>query len=125
MKRATHNQVLSRSWGLERQKAYLQQHTPIASIRTSTQRLDEYARRLNVSIDHWLQYQRAHLGGLEKQLTSLDPQAVLKRGYAIVSRADGSYVLSIAHVQPSEHLTIRMQDGTISVIVQNEIGKDQ
>jgi exodeoxyribonuclease VII large subunit len=45
-------------------------------------------------------------------LHSLDPRAVLRRGYAIVSRAaDGRLVDSVQQVQPGMPLDITVSDG--------------
>ena len=55
-----------------------------------------------------------HLGGL---LNSLGPQAVLDRGYAVVSKADGVLVRDPKQVSTGEDLRVRVADGSFDVKV--------
>ena len=55
-----------------------------------------------------------HLGGL---LNSLGPQAVLDRGYAAVSKADGVLVRDPRQVSTGEKLKVRVADGSFGVKV--------
>ena len=48
--------------------------------------------------------QRARLRGEGLRLTALDPSRVLARGYAIVAKADGAVVHSVAQVTPGDTL---------------------
>ncbi|TPW12045.1 MAG: hypothetical protein FD129_1537, partial [bacterium] len=51
---------------------------------------------------------RARLDRLSAQLGSLDPTAVLSRGYAMVLRADESSVVSAAaQLRPDDRLTLQ------------------
>jgi exodeoxyribonuclease VII large subunit len=50
---------------------------------------------------------------LQTRLASLNPFAVLQRGYAIVSDSAGQVVSSVKTVKTSDQVTIQVSDGTI------------
>ncbi|MEU5880283.1 exodeoxyribonuclease VII large subunit [Spirillospora sp. NPDC047279] len=54
------------------------------------------------------------------RLLALSPAATLKRGYAIVQRADDSVVRDAAEVKPDEPLHIRLSEGQLTVTVTGE-----
>jgi exodeoxyribonuclease VII large subunit len=51
------------------------------------------------------------------RLTALDPSRVLARGYAIVAKADGAVVHSVAQVMPGDALRMRVTDGAFDATV--------
>lgn len=51
------------------------------------QHLDDLMDRLTISMDHRIKKEELRLGHLRRQLTSLNPTAVLERGYSITSLA--------------------------------------
>lgn len=53
---------------------------------------------------------------LQEKLTTLDPQAVLQRGYAVVRSAKG-IVRSAEDVKIGDNLTIQLGQGEIEVYV--------
>uniref|UniRef100_UPI002E2D6761 exodeoxyribonuclease VII large subunit n=1 Tax=Sandarakinorhabdus rubra TaxID=2672568 RepID=UPI002E2D6761 len=57
----------------------------------------------------------ARLGEGARLLDSLGPQRVLARGYAIVSRADGTLVATSVAAAAEDRLTIRFADGETPV----------
>ncbi len=60
---------------------------------------------------------RAKLAGLARLLTSLDPRALLARGYAMVRDADGAIVPSAARARGAGHLRLAFADGEVPVTV--------
>ncbi len=60
---------------------------------------------------------RAKLAGLARLLTSLDPRALLARGYAMVRDADGAIVPSAARARGAGHLRLAFADGEVLVTV--------
>lgn len=52
---------------------------------------------------------------LQQKLTAIDPKAVLKRGYAVVKRKNGTIVRTATDVVVGEELTIRLEQGEIKV----------
>ena len=66
-----------------------------------------------------------HCQLLQQKLASLDPHAVLRRGYAVVRQADDSIVRSAQSVQIGEELRIQLETGYLQVKVTNlELNRD-
>lgn len=57
---------------------------------------------------------------LRLRLEGVNPHAPLERGYALVRRADGSFVSTTAQARTGDDLQILVQDGTIPVRVTGE-----
>ncbi len=99
----------------DRIKALLRSHSfnrPFDIIRQRSQHLDELKRSLaqNVTHTHAILKQR-HLS-LTQRMASLDPLAVLRRGYTIVYR--DSRIIERSHLlHPHEDVTIRFTDGNV------------
>lgn len=106
-------------WELDVQHNRLSLHSPLPRIRSDRQRLDDLMRRAGSALVHRIQLQRTHLAGLDQRLNALSPLAVLDRGYALVSKADGRLVRSAHQVQSGEPLTVRVSDGDFGVRVEN------
>ncbi len=60
---------------------------------------------------------RARLEGLGRLLDSLDPRALLSRGYAMVRDADGAIVPGAVKARAAGHLRLQFADGDVSVAV--------
>jgi exodeoxyribonuclease VII large subunit len=61
---------------------------------------------------------RERVRGVEGRLLSLDPSAVLRRGYAVVCRgADGTPVTSTRQVAPGDPLHVQVADGSFEAAV--------
>jgi exodeoxyribonuclease VII large subunit len=88
--------------------------SPQARLANARQQLDDRTRRAHASLAHDLAMRRVAVLGWLQTLRAVGPQAVLARGYAIVSRAaDGSIVRSVARVSVGEALDLRVSDGVI------------
>src|SRR5207248_6292581 len=57
------------------------------------------------------------VGRLSARVTSLSPEATLRRGYAVLQKGDGSAVRSPDEVSVGEPLAARVADGRIPVTV--------
>lgn len=60
---------------------------------------------------------RARLQGLARLLASLDPRALLSRGYAMVRDASGTIVTHAAAARAAAHLRLQFADGEVPVAV--------
>ncbi len=79
------------------------------------QRLDEVQLRLERSIQTNFEHNKLTLAHLTQSLHSLSPMAVLKRGYAIVTREeDGQVVKGTSQVAVDENIHIRVSQGSLS-----------
>lgn len=66
---------------------------------------------------------RARLDGMFARLQSASPEAVLARGYALVSDARGAPVTAAAKVRPGARLRIRFADGEVGVRADAVVGQ--
>ena len=87
-------------------------------VETLQQRLDELAHSLTKGLTTTVTLAQERSLGLEQRLAALDPQAVLKRGYALVQRTgDTEAVTSVTQVHSDDHLKVTVSDGTFDAKV--------
>lgn len=100
----------------------LTQHSPATRLQRDRQTLDELIRRATTRLAHSVALRRAQLLGTHAQLTALNPQATLGRGYAIVRRStDGQIITDPSQVTPGDELTLTVKGGEIRVHTAPEI----
>lgn len=109
--------LLQNQGRLERSKHRLHQRSPQGQINSERQRLDELSRRANILLSHRISLTRARLQGLEMKISSLNPEAIMMRGFAIVRFEDGTVVKSTHQVSPGDELQVQVQDGDFLVTV--------
>lgn len=102
---------------LDETRLRLQHMSPDWRIRDSIQRLDELSERVLRACQNSIQLMRVRSKGLQNRLAALNPESVLDRGYAIVSRSDGAVVRSTRQVQPGVQVHVRVSDGKFSARV--------
>ena len=98
-------------WELQTLYHKLERTSPLRQIQSSRQRLDEYINRMNASLFHSLQVRKTRLKGHNQQLMSLNPVAILNRGYAIVSKESGEIIRSPKQVKHNDLLNIHVAEG--------------
>jgi exodeoxyribonuclease VII large subunit len=81
------------------------------------QRVDDFDRRALSATTAAYERRRHALAGRVSSLTSLDPQAVLERGYAVVHK-DGGVVSSIGQVSTGDGIVVKLADGGFPARVQ-------
>lgn len=81
------------------------------------QKLAWKRQRLLQAISGRLQQSQQHVEMLRQKLTSLDPQAVLLRGYAVVRKENGDIARSHSQVSVGEELSVLLGDGSVKVKV--------
>ncbi len=90
--------------------------SPENRLRVQRQRADELALHAERSIGLHLRTKRARLDALRAQLQTLDPLAILSRGYAVLSDVEtGSVVSSVESVQYGQLLRAQVSDGEFTV----------
>ena len=62
---------------------------------------------------------RQRVASAERQLAAVDPHGVLRRGYSITTRTDGSVVRSVNDVRQGLPISTRVSDGTFGSVVTN------
>jgi len=85
---------------------------PIDGLRQMSQRVDELERSIGVSVSHLVSLQKANLQSLDRRIRSLSPEAVLRRGYVIVSR-DAQVVDCSKKLHRGDRIDLRFHDGTV------------
>jgi exodeoxyribonuclease VII large subunit len=85
-------------------------HSPLQRVLNERQRLDELERVGNALVAHRLELSGARLRGLQNRLVALSPQAVLERGYAVVTKNE-RVVTSRSQVNDGDPLRVRVRDG--------------
>ncbi len=89
---------------------------PIDLLRQYSQHLDETRRALALSAGHTFALQMERHRSLAKRIASVDPNATLERGYAIIYQNDASVARKSA-VDPAENVSIRFYDGRVSASI--------
>ncbi len=99
----------------------LKRASPLWLIQNDRQRLDQVNERLLRAFEHNLALRRSQRDGLEARLRSLDPRAVMQRGFALLWQSDGSLVRSAGQVSPGQRLSAQLADGRLGVEVRDII----
>ena len=99
-------------WEVGQYQTSLARLSPAHQIDTFRQRLDEISLRQARSMSTLLDRKSLQLENMQQALRSLNPQAVLDRGYAIVTRSDdASVVKDAAKVNTGDPIHIRVSHG--------------
>ncbi len=99
---------------LQLAQSELRRSSPRLRILNNIQRLDELQGRLERTIQQQLQRKQNNLANASDRLASLNPQAVLKRGYAIITdQATGQIISRTRQAIPWQPVWLQVQDGSI------------
>ena len=94
----------------------LTMQSPEAKIANEKRALDQLTARLQMAQANYFMRQKNALEGLEKRLSALNPENVMKRGYAFV-RQEEKVVTSAAELDTGDRIRIRFFDGEKSAVV--------
>jgi exodeoxyribonuclease VII large subunit len=95
---------------------------PRERLRTSRQLLVQLAARLSSTAARRLDYFDAQVARLKASLVSLNPAAVLERGYSLTRNAQGEVVRAAAQVQVGERLTTTLATGWLESEIRKKGG---
>ena len=96
----------------------LERLSPAVQLATRRQQVDELSRSMTRTAAHRLAVQRAQIDGMRARLASLDPNAVLARGYAILQEpVSGAVITSVAQAASGMAIRARVADGEFDVTV--------
>jgi len=93
---------------------------PRERLRASTQLLGQLAARLSLAAARRMDGFDAQLARLKASLASLDPQAVLGRGYSLTRDAQGEVVRDAARLRIGERLTTTLAKGWVASEVRSK-----
>ncbi len=86
---------------------------PQTLTQAKEQELDELSQRLETAWAEKLTHFSHRFDVARQKLNALGPQAVLKRGYSITRKADGTVISRTAQTKPGETIYVQVQDGMI------------
>jgi len=92
----------------------LEKASPQWKVSQALQHLDEINMNISRTIFHRLQVEKTAIWHLQVHLESLNPQQVLKRGYALVRDEQGKMIDTIRKVNPGQNVIIQLHDGRMS-----------
>ena len=102
---------------LSRLQQRLQQRRLDRQLQEERQAIAWLRRRLVQATQQCLHEATQHCQLLQQKLSTLDPQAVLHRGYAVVRQEAGTIVRSPADLQPGQAISIQLADGHFTATV--------
>jgi exodeoxyribonuclease VII large subunit len=110
--------LLNLRWEVGQTERALSRLSPAHQIDSYRQRLDELTMRQSRAIKNLLDKKVLHLKNLQQAQKSLNPHAVLSRGYAIVTRPeDGALIRDVSQVAPKDTVHIRVGRGEMDAMV--------
>lgn len=119
LQNAVLNRLNSRRTHIHQLSHRLSVSSPLNRVNVARQRLDEWSRRLELHLEHDLQHRRSRVELYYHRLEALNPQAILERGYAILTQKEGQIVGSIAQVEIGEAVQARLKDGQFGARVES------
>ena len=106
--------ALDRKFGsVDDLRTRLRYASPLRRIQRNQQNVDTQILRLNATQAQNQSLMREKLMGMNRRLSALNPQAVLARGYAIVTKENGEILGSVNDAKKGDNLKIRVKDGQI------------
>jgi exodeoxyribonuclease VII large subunit len=92
----------------------LEQFSPLWKIQQGMQYLDNLEQRVNIQIGHYLDSQYRLLNSIDERFSILDPEHVLRRGYALVRDTDGKLIKFVQQVKLEQKIAVQMADGELT-----------
>jgi exodeoxyribonuclease VII large subunit len=119
MARAVSQQLAARQVRLGGAVRTLQHLSPMSRVGNARQRIDDLVMRLDGHVGHRLEMAGQRVEALSARLASLNPEAVLTRGYVIVRDRETDQVLtSVEAMTEGRAATLRFWDGHAAVRVE-------
>jgi exodeoxyribonuclease VII large subunit len=96
----------------------LERSSPLIQVQNARQRIDDLLNRMDTQVRHRLERERYRLDGLTRALDAANPTALLRRGYALVTRAqDGHRVTSATDAAEGTSIRVELADGRLTATV--------
>ncbi len=109
----------SRRDGLNARRQTLRQLSPLVRVRNTRQRLDDWQARLITTEQRRIALLRERVTARDRALVAASPQAILARGYALVTDAQtGKRIVSAQ--QPVDDIRVQFHDGTVTAKVNHD-----
>lgn len=111
IKQASLEKIEALKWLLNAQENALARRSPKARVLNEQGQMDNLEQRLHFAINRKLSLTQAELGGSLGQLSALNPQKILERGFAVVSDSDGNPIQKLAQAEEGMAINIQISDG--------------
>lgn len=106
---------------VERIRRDLGYYSPEVTIRNFRQRIDDLNARMGKASQNRLNLLKLRLQGKSEALHAASPQAILSRGYAMVTRTeDGKRVTSELDAAPGTGITLQLKDGELKARIEDK-----
>ncbi len=115
--RAGESFILEHRREAENLAVQIERLSPLGEINNGRQRVDELFSRTGREIGGYLKIARESCLAFQSRLASLNPEAILLRGYAFLTGEDGSTIYQVGQTSTGDKLLVRVSDGTFEVIV--------
>ena len=113
------DQQARRQAALRHADAVLRAHAPRRRLEQLRARLLTLAPRPQAAVARTLQRDALRLRALARSLEAVSPLATVARGYALITKEDGTLVRSVAQVQPGERVDAQVGDGRLTLRVES------
>lgn len=100
---------------LQRLRLRLQRLPVERQIQGEMQKISRMRHHLVKATNHQLQIETQRCQMLREKLATLDPKAVLQRGYAVVRQENGAIARCAAELVPGQELEIQLAEGHLKV----------
>lgn len=118
---AFNDSMIRRREALDDAERMLKQLSPLVRVRSIRQRIDDWGIRMATAQRGRLALLRERVAAREQALTAANPDAILQRGYVLVSDpVTGKRIKSVGEV--GERITVRFHDGSIEAKVKGTDG---
>lgn len=95
---------------------------PENTLRQYTQRLDELVHRLGMKIKHIYEIQHHTLNALESRLSSINPKAILNRGYSItINTKTGHIITKVKGLKKWDEIETQVAKGRFKSVFKEKI----
>ncbi len=95
----------------------LARFSPVNRIQNERQHIDTLQEKAIRLMMHFIQLQRSKASGQSQHLASVNPMAVLQRGFALVMTPERKLVSSVQQIQPMDIVDVRIKDGSFTTSV--------
>ncbi len=86
--------------------------------RQEADRLTAAATRLAATGRHEIRHAQRHLEAVNTRVRALDPMLILRRGWSLTRRSDGTLIRSASEVAVGDSIVTHLADGTIASTIQ-------
>ena len=82
-------------------------------------RLDRASARVSVAGRHEIRHAQRHLDSVASRVRNLDPAVILRRGWSLTRRGDGTLVRSVRDVSAGDGIVTHLADGTLDSTIRD------